>query len=257
MRNILKVREVAGSVVVTLPQPMLASIGLQPGDRVLVEAMPPRRIVITKEGATMQSTARLELEIDVLERRREALESDLAYKGRQHEKNMPCDEGMSDPDVALLLMSGLARDRDYLDVEIAQKKLELYDLLGVPTNDDDDAPMVPPTPPTGKVVRSRVVTGGDGTNAGRIFCAAAALAGADRRKTFTRKAVREFLGLGLDNRTWQSSYTAIFQGMRDDHPGGAPKVGATYTGVFHRVEHGAYELSAKGRLLAEENVNTR
>ena len=115
--------------------------------------------------------------------------------------------------------------------------------------------MVPPTPPTGKVVRSRVVMGGDGTNAGRIFCAATALAGADRRKTFTRKAVREYLG--LDNRTWQSSYTAIFQGMRDDHPGGAPKVGATYTGVFHRVEHGAYELSAKGRRLAEENVNTR
>ena len=93
MRDILKVREVAGSVVVTLPQPMLASIGLQPGDRVLVEAAPPRRIVITKEGATMQSTARLELEIDVLERRRTALESDLAYKICQHEKNMPCDEG--------------------------------------------------------------------------------------------------------------------------------------------------------------------
>ena len=74
---------------------------------------------------------------------------------------MPCDEGMSDPDVALLLMSGLARDRDYLDVEIAQKKLELYDLLGVPNNDDDDVPMVPPMPPTGNVLRSRVVTGGD------------------------------------------------------------------------------------------------
>ena len=34
----------------------------------------------------MQSTARLELEIDVLERRRQALESDLAYKGRQQRK---------------------------------------------------------------------------------------------------------------------------------------------------------------------------
>ena len=162
MRELLKIREVAGSTVVTLPQSILDPIGLRPGDRVLVEATPPRRITLTKEGATMQSTARLELEIDVLEKRRQALESDLAYKGRQHETSMPCDEGMSDPDVALLLMSRLARDRDRLDFEIAQKKIELYDLLGVPSN-DEDVPVSPP-PPVEEVGR-RVVTGGDGTNA--------------------------------------------------------------------------------------------
>ena len=193
----------------------------------------------------MQSTARLELEIDALEKRRQALESDLAYKGRQHEKNMPCDDGMSDPDLALLLMSGLARDRDRLDFEIAQKKLELYDLLGVPSNDED----VPVPPPPAEEVGRRVVTGGNGTNASRILDAAAALAGADGRKTFSRKAVRDYLG--LNNRTWQSGYTAIFQGMRNDHPGGAPQVGDSYSGVFHRVDHGTYELSAKGRRLVE------
>ena len=198
----------------------------------------------------MQSTARLELEIDVLEKRRQALESDLAYKGRQHEMSMPCDDGMSDPDVAILLISSLVRDRDRLDFEIAQKKIELYDLLGVPSN-DEDVPVSPPPP--AEEVRRRVVTGGTGTNAGRILDAAAALAGADGRKTFSRKAVREYLG--LDNRAWQSGYTAIFQGMRDDHPGGAPKVGDSYSGVFHRVDLGTYELSAKGRRLVEVRVN--
>ena len=250
MREMLKVREVAGSVVVTLPQRILNPIGLQPGDRVVVESAPPRRIVITKEGVTMPSTARLELEISLLEKRRRALESDLAYKKRQHDKSMPCDEGMSDPDVALLLMSCLARDRDRLDIEIAQKELELYDLLGVPTH-DEDVP-VPPRPPAEEAGR-RVVTGGDGTNAGRIFCAAAVLAGTDGRKTFSRKTVRDYLG--LKNRAWQSGYTAIFQGMRDDHPGGAPPVGTSYSGVFHRVDHGTYELSAKGRALVEAHVN--
>ena len=250
MRDLLKIREVAGSTVVTLPQSILDPIGLRPGDRVLVEATPPRRITLTKEGATMQSTARLELDIDVLEKRRQALESDLAYKGRQHEMSMPCDDGMSDPDVAILLMSGLVRDRDRLDFEIAQKKIELYDLLGVPSN-DEDVPVSPP-PPAEEVGR-RVVTGGDGTNAGRILDAAAALAGADGRKTFSRKAVREYLG--LSNRAWQSGYTAIFQGMRDDHPGGAPKVGDSYSGVFHRVDLGTYELSTKGRRLVEVRVN--
>ena len=159
MRELLKVREVAGSTVVTLPQSILDPTGLRPGDRVLVEATPPRRVTLTKEGATMQSTARLELEIGVLEKRRQALESDLAYKGRQHEMNTPCDDGMSDPDVALLLMSGLTRDRDRLDFEIAQKKIELYDLLGVPSNDKD----APVSPPPAEEVGRRVVTGGDGT----------------------------------------------------------------------------------------------
>lgn len=250
MRELLKIREVAGSTVVTLPKPVLDLIGLRPGDRVLVEATPPRRIMLTKEGATMQSTARLELEIDLLEKRRQALESDLAYKRRQHEKSMPCDDGMSDPDVALLLMSSLTRDRDCLNSEIAQKKLEMYDLLGVPSN-DPDVPVSPP-PPVEEVGR-RVVKGEDGTNAGRILDAAAVLAGADGRKTFSRKAVREYLG--LNNRAWQSGYTAIFQGMRDDHPGGAPQVGDSYSGVFHRVAHGEYELSAKGRRLVEVRVN--
>ena len=90
-------------------------------------------------------------------------------------------------------------------------------------------------------------------NAGRILDAAAALAGADGRKTFSRKAVREYLR--LNNRAWQSGYTAIFQGMRDDHPGGAPKVCDSYSGVFHRVKLGTYELSAKGRRLVEVRVN--
>lgn len=252
MRDFLKLREVAGSVVVTLPRPILDPIGLQPGDRVLVEAAPPRRIVITKESATMQSTERLELEIEVLQKRRQAVESDLAYKKSQHERSMPCDEGMSDPDVAFLIMSGLARDRDRLDSEIARKRLEMHDLQGAPIY-NEDAP-ASPTQPAGEPVRN-AVRSGDGTNAARIFRAAVALAGVNGRKAFSRKAVREYLG--LSNRTWQSSYTAIFQGMRDDHPGGAPQVGAPYSGVFHRVDHGAYELSTKGRRLAEENADTR
>ncbi len=83
MREIVKVREVAGSVVITLPQSVLSPIALAPGDRVLVEAAPPRRLVITKEGQTMHSTVRLELEIDLLQKKRAALESDLEYKKRQ------------------------------------------------------------------------------------------------------------------------------------------------------------------------------
>ncbi len=78
----------------------------------------------------MTSTQRVELEIELLEKKRQALDSDLRYKARQHNDSMPTEEGMDDGDVAMLVLAGLERDRDRLDVEVAEKKLELYDLAG-------------------------------------------------------------------------------------------------------------------------------
>ncbi len=130
MREIVKVRFVAGSVVVSLPASVLEPAGIKPGDRVIVEAAPPRRLIITKEGKTMTSTERLQLEIDLLEKRKQAIESDIRYKAKQHNDDMPTEEGMDDESVALLVLTKLARDRDLLDVEIAEKNLALYDLQG-------------------------------------------------------------------------------------------------------------------------------
>lgn len=237
MRELIKLREVAGSMVVTLPQSVLEPIGLQSGDRVLIEAAPPRRIVITKEGATMSSTARLELEIEAMEKRKHALDSDFRYKLRQYESNMPCDEGMSDPDVAYLVLSSVERDRDRLAADIADKKLALYDLQGGEVQDPaakqslDDA-------------LSALGPRASESHAAQIFRAAVDLAGNDGKKPFTRMAVRDHLG--LSNQEWQAGYTAIFQGMRDDHPGGAPAAGDN-SGVFHRLGQGTYELSELGR----------
>ena len=128
MRETVKVRSVAGSLVVSLPQSVLEPVGLKEGDRVIVEAAPPRRLVITKEGKTMTSTQHLEMEIDLLEKRKKATESDLRYKGRQYNGNMPCEPGMDDNDVAYLMLMSIERDRDLLDVQIAEKRLELYNI---------------------------------------------------------------------------------------------------------------------------------
>jgi hypothetical protein len=62
------------------------------------------------------------------QRRKQTAESDLRYKARQYNDNMPCDEGMSDNDVAFLILMSIERDRDRLDVEIAEKRLELYNI---------------------------------------------------------------------------------------------------------------------------------
>jgi antitoxin component of MazEF toxin-antitoxin module len=130
MKEFVKVRTVAGSVVVSLPQSVLAPVGIKAGDRVVVEAAPPRRLIITKEGETMTSTQRLELEIDLLEKKKKALASDLRYKERQYNSCMPCEEGMADNEIAILIMSSLVRDQDQVDVEIAEKRLELYEIQG-------------------------------------------------------------------------------------------------------------------------------
>lgn len=240
MREIIKLREVAGSAVITLPQIILEALGLELGDRLLVEAMPPRRIIITKEGATMQSTQRVELELDLLGKKRQAIESDLRYKDRQFKSNMPSDPGMDEPAIAILVMSSLERDRDRLEVEIAEKRLELHDLQGgeVPTP-------AAAAPSVNSTVRN---TESPNTHVGQIFVAVVGLINGDLNKTFTRVQVRDFLR--LSNRDWQSGYTAIFQGMRNDEPGGAPSVGREFSGVFHRVGKGRYELSDKGKLLA-------
>jgi antitoxin component of MazEF toxin-antitoxin module len=135
---------VAGSLVVSLPQSVLEPVGLAEGDRVVVEAAPPRRLVITKEGKTMTSTQHLEMEIDLLDAKKKAMESDLRYKERQHNGNMPRDEGMRDNDVAILMMLELVRDRDRLDVEIKEKRMQLYNVQGgdvreVPLRPAEDA----------------------------------------------------------------------------------------------------------------------
>src|SRR5688572_4094429 len=120
MREIVKIRTVAGSLVVSLPQSVLDPVGLGEGDRVIVEAAPPRRLVITKEGKTITSTQHLGLEIDLLEKKKTAIESDLRYKARQYNGNMPREAGLEDEDTAFLILMSLERDRDLLDVEIAE-----------------------------------------------------------------------------------------------------------------------------------------
>src|ERR1700733_6375267 len=148
MRETVKVRSVAGSLVVSLPQSVLEPVGLKEGDRVVVEAAPPRRLVITKEGKTMTSTQHLEMEIDLLEKKKTAAESDLRYKARQYNDNMPCEEGMSDNDVAFLILMSIERDRDRLDVEIAEKRLELYNLQAGEVSTDPEETSEPSAQPT-------------------------------------------------------------------------------------------------------------
>lgn len=66
---------------------------------------------------------------------------------------------------------------------------------------------------------------------------------------FRRNDIRKELGVSQDE--FQLGYTSIFQGMRIDHPGGAPRVGSKFEGVFERVIYGIYKLTEYGKKLVE------
>ena len=88
------------------------------------------------------------------------------------------------------------------------------------------------------------------THADRIMLAVAELSLVNGKDVFSRENIRD--QIGLSQAEWMSGYTAVFQGMRADHPGGAPSVPRRYEGVFRRVAHGRHTLTDHGRQVAVE-----
>jgi hypothetical protein len=88
------------------------------------------------------------------------------------------------------------------------------------------------------------------THAEEIMQAVATLVWHEGKSTFTRDEIRRRIGADRDR--WMSSYTAIFQGMRSDQPGAAPRVRASLRGVFQRVERGRYTLTDRGRHVLQK-----
>lgn len=88
------------------------------------------------------------------------------------------------------------------------------------------------------------------THAEEIMRAVATIVNQDDRAVFTRKQIRE--QIGIDQDTWMSGYTAIFQGMRADQPGAAPTVDHRLKGVFRQVERGKHMLTDRGKRVLKE-----
>lgn len=74
----------------------------------------------------------------------------------------------------------------------------------------------------------------------------------DRQNTpiFSRKAIRDELCISPE--IWNASYSPTLQGMRSDHPGGAPAVAAKFKNVFKQVSHGKHTLTEYGKQLLAE-----
>jgi hypothetical protein len=82
-----------------------------------------------------------------------------------------------------------------------------------------------------------------------ILTAVAKLIQHNGKSTFTRKEVREEIGLSTEE--WDASFSPIFQRMRVDQPGGAPNPGVKFKGVFWQVQHGEHALTDYGKQLVK------
>ncbi len=78
----------------------------------------------------MSNTQRIELELDVLNSRKAALDSQLEFVVAQNNLNMPLQEGLDDSSIVELTIRQITHDRDKVTVEVAQKRLEFFDLQG-------------------------------------------------------------------------------------------------------------------------------
>jgi hypothetical protein len=85
------------------------------------------------------------------------------------------------------------------------------------------------------------------THAESILSAVRAILGRPGRATFTRKDVRD--EIGLDRDAWMAGDAAILQAIREDQPGGAPPIRQEFRGVFRRVGRGVYAPTDRGRRL--------
>lgn len=129
-RDIVKVRKVGQTLVVTLTQDTLNEVQLKEGDRVLLEPVPPRRIIISREEKDMPMTRRTELELELLMNKKAAVMSEMEFLVSQHNLSMPVEAGAEDEHVVELMLKQFKRDQDRLDVEISEKKLELFNAQG-------------------------------------------------------------------------------------------------------------------------------
>lgn len=86
--------------------------------------------------------------------------------------------------------------------------------------------------------------------------------------TFSRSDIRDHLGINTED--WNASYNPVFQGMRVDHPGGAPGVSSHFRDTIKRIDYGIYSLTERGiafiktessennlKIINESIVNTK
>ena len=128
----VKARRVAGSIVVTLPKHLLKSVGISEGDSLTLQTEGVGYISVRKEKDDMSKLKELKMELEILHKKRDVLNADRELALHEYKNGMPTrhpgiEQGGEIVEGTLLEMR---LDEHELELEIAKKELEIYQIAG-------------------------------------------------------------------------------------------------------------------------------
>ena len=132
----VKARKVGDSIVMTLPRSVLEATGLSAGDSLLLQAGESRFLSVRKENDKVAKLEETTMELDVLQRKLGVLEAETELATVEHNNSMPTlHPGIEDPTMMEAYMKDMYFKRSKVQLEIAEKKLEIYRMGGGNTHE--------------------------------------------------------------------------------------------------------------------------
>ena len=131
MRDRVKVRKVGGSLIITLTKSVAEEMDVSEGDSLMMETLNNQRIMLIKEADDMPATQTVELELEVLERRKAAIEAETALAIHEYSNSMPTVHPyIGDETIMESTMRQWRWEIAKLDTSIAKKRLQLFEIGG-------------------------------------------------------------------------------------------------------------------------------
>ena len=127
----VKARKVGDSVVMTLPKTVLESAGFIEGDSLLLETKAPGFLSVRKENDKMATLKEAEMELAVLRRKLEVVNSEIKLAGTEYKHSMPTRHpGIDDPTMMEAYTNEFSFRQSKIQLKIARKELAIYRMSG-------------------------------------------------------------------------------------------------------------------------------
>ena len=136
IQTTVKARRVGDSTVMTLPRTVLEATGINDGDSLLLQAGESGFLSVRKESDKVAKSEEATMELAVLQRKLGVLEAETELAMTEHNNSMPTlHPGIDDPTMMEGYTKELQFKRSKVQLEIAEKELEIYRMGGGNTHE--------------------------------------------------------------------------------------------------------------------------